>query len=747
MNNNGKFLKTDMTSSVQRIRPAARLLRTIGQDLIKDTYAAIVELVKNSYDADSPDAIVRFVYIDEKNRLLIRLEDSGHGMSFDTVLNKWLVPATDDKFKRKRSESGRILQGRKGIGRFAAAVLGERILLETTQDGKTTSLILDMEVLESIEYLDQFKLDVSVEDTGKENGTIIEIEKDNVTAANVQEIWTSKQLHKLLVELRSLISPEDIYKAASTQGYRINYDAFDIKLIFHEFPINEYANREIKILPYPVLDLYDYRISGTVDEKGRATLRFENQNIPSLPPEEFQLKITFDGDGSMDYPGDIYVDLRVYDRDPDSIDNIIKRGLKDPDTGEYVGKQEARRILNEFYGVGIYREQFRIRPYGDPSFDWLGLDKKRVQRPAHYLGHDQVIGFVYVHSEEKSGLTEKSARDGLKENQYYSGLVHVVSIFVNQLEGRRVRYREKAKKGGRNRSIDEEINLLFDFDTVTKKITRELDGLGMPRKDRETVRKVVGEALESEKQKKSGVAKKIKDTIAIYQGQATLGKITHVLLHEGRKHIKYISETVPRIVKWAKDLSGSSKSELRERLEDRSGKVISHTKGLSHLFKKIEPLARTRRLPAKKYNLQGILENSFGIFLSELKDLGIVYEIHVDVSDTTVVANEMDLITIFSNLIENSVYWLRHKQGDPKKIVAHIYSENQDLVVEYNDNGPGFQGDNLDLMFEPGYSMKPDGTGLGLALAGEAVARIGGNIEARHSDSGAVFTIVFKGDK
>ena len=186
---------------------------------------------------------------------------------------------------------------------------------------------------------------------------------------------------------------------------------------------------------------------------------------------------------------------------------------------------------------------------------------------------------------------------------------------------------------------------------------------------------------------------------------------------------------------------------MRERLEDRIGKVISHTKSLSHLFKKIEPLARTRRLPAKNYNLHSILENSFGIFLSELKDLGVVYEIHVDVSDTTVVANEMDLITIFSNLIENSVYWLRHKKGEPKKIVAHIYSENQNLVVEYNDNGPGFQGDNLDLMFEPGYSMKPDGTGLGLALAGEAIARIGGDIKARHSDSGAVFTIVFKGNK
>lgn len=736
-----------MTSSIQKIRPAARLLRTIGQDLIKDTYAAIVELVKNAYDADSPDAIVEFIYSDKKNRLLIRVKDHGVGMSFDTIVNNWLVPATDDKLNRKVSRNGRVLQGRKGIGRFAAAVLGERILLETTQNGKTTTLILDMNELDSIKYLEELELNVSIEDTGKENGTVIEIEKENVSARDVQASWTSKQLHKLLVELRSLLSPEDVHKAASERGYRISYDSFDIRLIFQEFPLDEFANREIKILPFPVLDLYDYRISGTIDGNGAAILRFENQNIPSLPAEEFRLKISLDIDDELDYPGNIFIDLRVYDRDPDSIDNIIKRGLKDPDTGEYVGKQEAKQILDQYYGIGIYREQFRIRPYGEQSFDWLDLDKKRVQNPSYKIGHNQIIGFVFVRPEEDSNLTEKSARDGLTENKAYYGLINIVSKFINELEVRRLRYREKAQKGGRNRSIDQEINQLFDFDAVTRKINRELDDQGIPRKDRETVGKIVSEALESEKQKKSDVAKKIKDTIAIYQGQATLGKIAHVLLHEGRKHIKYITETVPRIITWSKELSGISKSELLDKLEDRSSKVMSHTKGISYLFKKIEPLARTRRSPAAKYDLRSILTSSFEIFLSELNDLGIAYDIQVDASNVIVVANEIDLITIFSNLIENSAYWLRYKKEGAKKISARIYSDNEDLVVEYSDNGPGFQGNNLDLMFEPGYSMKPDGTGLGLALAGEAIARIGGNIEARHSDTGAVFRIVFKGKK
>jgi len=201
-----------------KIRPAARLLRTIGQDLIKDVYAAIVELVKNAYDADSPDAVVSFDYDEDGKMLQIVVEDHGHGMDFDTVVNKWLVPATDDKLKRKRSAKGRILQGRKGIGRFAAAILGDRIRMKTTANGVTTSLLLDMGELEKIEYLDELELNIEKQETGKSEGTRIEIESDGLSVEQVRDTWNARQLHKLFVELRSLIAPEEIYKTAEVQG-------------------------------------------------------------------------------------------------------------------------------------------------------------------------------------------------------------------------------------------------------------------------------------------------------------------------------------------------------------------------------------------------------------------------------------------------------------------------------------------------------------------------------------------------
>ena len=118
------------------IRPAGRLLLTIGRDLIQDSYAAVVELVKNAYDADSPDVHVAFSKRRKQQHYTITITDNGHGMTRHDVLTKWLVPATTDKLKRRKSPSGRIMQGRKGIGRYAASILGSDLMLETIdQDG------------------------------------------------------------------------------------------------------------------------------------------------------------------------------------------------------------------------------------------------------------------------------------------------------------------------------------------------------------------------------------------------------------------------------------------------------------------------------------------------------------------------------------------------------------------------------------------------------------------------------------
>ncbi|MEK6293734.1 MAG: ATP-binding protein, partial [Paraburkholderia tropica] len=120
-----------------KLRPRARIIRTVGDQLISGPEAALIELVKNAYDADSPSVTIRIVPPNEDlPGGLICVQDFGHGMTLETVTNGWFEPATDDKLKRRYSPGGRRLLGAKGIGRFATSRLGTQTRLRSiTKDG------------------------------------------------------------------------------------------------------------------------------------------------------------------------------------------------------------------------------------------------------------------------------------------------------------------------------------------------------------------------------------------------------------------------------------------------------------------------------------------------------------------------------------------------------------------------------------------------------------------------------------
>lgn len=122
-----------------KIRPYARLLTMLGEQLIKNERIALMELIKNSYDADADWVKISFLDFGENYKIQkesrIVIEDSGHGMTMNIIKNHWLNPATPEKKNRKSkkdtTEKGRILQGEKGIGRFSILKLGRVITIIT----------------------------------------------------------------------------------------------------------------------------------------------------------------------------------------------------------------------------------------------------------------------------------------------------------------------------------------------------------------------------------------------------------------------------------------------------------------------------------------------------------------------------------------------------------------------------------------------------------------------------------------
>lgn len=729
-------------SEIHKIRPSTRIINTIGEDLIKDNFAAIIELVKNAYDADAKEVKIQFSTItDIKNNAFIKIDidDNGHGMTLETVINKWMVPATSDKYMRKVSPGGRTLQGRKGIGRYAVGLLGNKLKMSTVdQENNETIVEIDWNEFTKKQYLEDVGILVKSNKVKKSCGTHIEIIGDREKLFE----WTNECVEQLINELQKMLSPIKKQELMLKENEE-NKDKFDIKLIFEDFiTLEEYENCCIDIEPLDLINLFDYQLQGKIGNDGKFDLTFIN-NIGSTPQVEIiQKSYTVEPGFNV---GDIRIDFRVFDRDPDAIQNIINRGLIN-DNGREMGKREAREHLDQMCGIGIYRGGFKVRPYGDAGYDWLELDKSRVQAPSRKIGSNQVIGFVEIGSEEESNLKEKSARDGLKENGYYLSFKKLLKEAINELEIRRFEIRKSIGRGRSKGELNKQINELFNFTSLSQKIEDTLKGTNISDEKMEDIKQHIHQ-LEEEKSKQ---LKKIEEIIAIYQGQATLGRIMMIFMHEGRKPLNWINTQSENMKFFIEKYVKSMNQDLLNKIIKNIEKNKEYTQQLARLFDRMEPLAKNKRTKKGIFNINEAIEESIQIFQAHLIENKIELKTNCK-KELQYVGWKMDIIIILSNLLENSIYWIKESKRENAEIEITVHGNEELEYIEYKDNGPGIKKEHIEskVIFEPEFSTKSGskGTGLGLAIAGEASERNGMELKAIYNSKGANFRIEVKKDE
>jgi hypothetical protein len=139
----------------ETFRPRARLVSVLGEQLIRDATVGLLELVKNGYDADADHVVVKLLNLSDPLKTIVSVEDDGYGMDLETILYKWLEPATghkeEAKKQSKRTKKGRLPLGEKGVGRFAAHKLGHRLML-ISRARHTDGNLADLEVVVAINF-------------------------------------------------------------------------------------------------------------------------------------------------------------------------------------------------------------------------------------------------------------------------------------------------------------------------------------------------------------------------------------------------------------------------------------------------------------------------------------------------------------------------------------------------------------------------------------------------------------------
>lgn len=697
-----------------RFRPRARIIRTIGDQLISGPEAAVIELVKNSYDADASYVTVKFVPPLIPGAGSIVVQDDGHGMALEDIQEKWMEPATTAKVNNRRSPSkNRVMMGSKGIGRFAAAKLGARMSLYSISErkGKRNEVLipdLDWSIFSAEAYLDTIAIDYTVGETEGSVGTLIEIRELN-------EEWTQRKLERLHLELRRLVSPFQAPNADTSFDIFLDLSectkdlcGFDGRDVFNSGSLAgdvSKGSHPFQVKPVPILTTSDYEVRGEFDEKGVFQGTFENRR-GGQARQDITFRVAL-GDESQSC-GRVRVELFIFDREADAIrSNLQAAGLG------MLTAAKAREILDAIAGVSIFREGFRVRPYGDPENDWLTLDTRRVQDPSLRIGHNQIAGYISIGSPEESNLVERSSREGFEQNTAFVRLRRlIINLLAEVVEPKRQQFRDKAGIARRKTTSFDEVRKLTDLGKIRKLVARL-----------EPEQRIKAEkAIDQQEAQLSEKIDALEERQRLLEAKSSLGAIVGEILHEGAPAARYVADGASLLKSQFKMIlgkSGPSYDLAVVSYEKRLPMLAEAGDKLSALFANLRPLAGGKRGDPEDFNPVNVIYSARDLFETHNIPIKVVNPERI----TAVLGHPDDLSTALVNLIGNAIYWLEQSGTKNAEIVVSLRRRDNIIIIWVTDNGPGVPEEFVESIFEVGVTLKDQGTGLGLNIARETLSR------------------------
>lgn len=679
-------------------RPRARLVSLLGEQLIRDSAVGLVELVKNAYDADATETqiVLEDLATPETTRIYIR--DNGHGMTMDQLVSCWLSPATGNKEVKKREKQrtvrGRQLTGEKGVGRFAVQRLGHKLRLVTrTCGGKELELNVDWRDFERQgAYLDEVSVsvlerDVPVEFRGDAHGTLLDI-------MGARTPWDGHVLRKVQRMLRRLQSP-------TNQG-----NDFIVSLHCKEYPQYE------DIDPSTILTKAHYKFSGTVNKNGLLQWKYECCHGPRSRIAEGKDDLLSASDVALndvdELCGPFEIQLYVWDRSREMM--------------QLASMTETE--LDAHCGISIYRDGFRVLPYGEQGDDWLGLDARRINVPSKRVGNRNIVGLVLLSHDDNPMLRDKTSREGLIENHAYEVLRSLMRGAITLFEIERLQDRL-----AQNTSVVQTSSAV-NFELFTQPVAHK----AAPTENTHT-----------------------QEQDHVVRHHATRAKVFHMAQQKQQQHeeLFYLAGVGLRMDRFRYQLANQFRvaqdalQSLKRTMDGPSVhlEVLITTLGaMRNAMKELAPEVVTRAEQSSRLELDSLLREAFA---HQLDVVNGAVDVYLDDNESPVVLQSKKgcLVQLLDILLDNATYW--SKRGKGKKTPSiRVLVESTRVII--GDSGPGVRAEDRERIFGAYFTRRQEATGLGLYIARELAQAAGvkvfilNNTEARQLGiSGAAFCVSF----
>ncbi|MFR1620686.1 ATP-binding protein [Megamonas funiformis] len=740
---------------------SSRATILLGRESVSKVDGAIIELVKNTYDAD---ADMCFLCFDIKNDC-IYIIDNGIGMTKETIENYWMMIGTNNKQINYQSKRNRIKSGEKGIGRFALDRLGSKCEMYTYNELSPKTILWTMDwnkfeepnkILDDInatfEYLDTpFEMNIpkdiydNIQKINKSNDINFNISLKTGTILKISQLrdnWTEKSISKIINTMNFLLPPK-------------NLDNDNYIICVQKSLIDNYI-----LINNDMSDDFDYKLSVIFDGNNFHTVLLRNEfDVNKMPKDLFK------EEAFKKYPlrkedfilgkfeNTYSIESLLLNSEPELINNVKKIGsfrfeytfMKiSPNKNESFYNKEIspkRKVwLKQYSGIKIYRDNFLVRPYGDPntdSYDWLGLDARKASNPASIarlnignwcVRNGQSVGSLFISRINNNVILDKSSREGIIENDSYfllkNILIKLISIFENDrmLVFRNLRKyfdeinkKEIIKK--QSLSISKEIlcKLNVNNEKDYNNTINDKNNIYTDYDDNNNYEKIktLAKAVKYFEEEKQDLI----DENKILRALATNGLITTSIVHDLKTIdallVNRISNLEFCINMNDKELVQTSLNDLKR--DDRFLKAW-----ISVITEHIKKDKRTR----KKQNIYEIIENILRLLFPILKQKEIDIKLYKDDNNPSKKIIISDFECIFYNLIINSIESFEKSSTEKRIITINLKTIENNIIIDYSDNGNGIDSkfENPYDIFKYGITSKIDnngnmiGTGLGMYI-------------------------------
>ncbi|WP_299228218.1 ATP-binding protein [uncultured Psychroserpens sp.] len=747
-----------------QFKVSSALKDIIGKDLITDDYIAVFELVKNSFDAYATRVDITFENIYTDNACII-IKDDGKGMNYQDLINKWLFVAYSAKKEGTEDESfdyrdniytKRPFAGAKGIGRFSCDRLGKSLFLETTKkekNPKTEVLLTEWEKFES--NLRTEFVDISVEhetidssNYGINHGTILIIE-------NLRSDWNRDKLITLKNSLAKLINPLNDRKDKDFKIFLHVPEEIDEDSNYSEY--YDKINGEIQNFIFETLGLKTTKIISEISEDGNfiTTKLFDGGTLIYNVKEK-----------NKEFPLLKDIDFTIYYLNQSAKLTFAKRmGLSSKDYGH----------------IFLYKNGFRIYPFGEPGEDPLKLDARKAQGYNRFLGTREIMGQVNI-SYETEELKETSSRgDGLKKTPTYDELVLCFYSVIRKLE----KYVVNVQQWGLsiednygydiNSRISDLLEKLTDSEDIVSFDVPDnfLDILNASQVDsaESIVKNLQKIAFESENDKLIG---KVNDAVEklsdIRKAQEQAEKQAEVELKKAQKATAKLKEQISENL-FLKSINSQDFEEVISLLHHigiYAGTIDANLKGislrvqnnieltheellniirlLSFETKKILNIASFATKANFKLDAEYVikdLNNYVREYIQNIiptvtdKSLKIELEQYIN-KDFITKYKPIEINIILDNIINNA-----KKANASNLVIMLIENEEGNFVIRFEDDGLGIKDEHFPKLYDLGFTTT-DGSGIGLNHVRKIMKSMKGSVKAENNSKGATFILEFK---